>query len=57
MTEKEKLMIAEKIKKRIDEGWVFPKVGLYDEAIDTMDESKKRLNQVVSDIKEKHEDS
>ena len=55
--EKRKLMIAEIIKKRIDEGWAIQKLGFYDEAIDTMDESEKRLNQQVSDINEKHEDS
>lgn len=59
MTEKEKrwMTIAEKIKKNLEEGWAIPKVGFYDEAIDTMDESEKRLNQPVSDINEKHEDN
>ena len=55
--EKRKLLIAEKIKKNLEEGWAIPKLGFYDEAIDTMDESEKRLNQQVSDINEKHEDS
>ena len=73
MTEKEKrkLTIAEKIKKSIEEGWIsMPRICLYDEAIDTMDESEKRLNQVaempeynyvnaslVSDVNVKYEDS
>lgn len=72
MTKKEKReMLAKEIKKRL-EGRLspMPRIGLYDEAIDTIDETEKRLNQVaempkynyvnaslVSDINVKYEDS
>ena len=58
MTEKEKRELGKILKKNLEEGWMsMQRIGFYDEAIDTMDESEKRLNQQVSDINEKHEDS
>ena len=72
MTKKEKReMMIKKIKENLDAGRMsMRRICLYDEAIDTMDESEKRLNQVaempkynyvnaslVSDINVKYEDS